>query len=129
VSPDVKVIVPAKPDYVRVLRAVVASLAARLEFTYDRIEDLRLAVSEACATLLALPWDATMLVLRISAADGRVTAVVCSDADPGPDAWPPVEPERTLAWRVLSGLTDTAVFEVGEEGPAVRLVVEGGVVV
>jgi serine/threonine-protein kinase RsbW len=129
VTPDVKLVVPAKPDYVRVLRAVTASLAARLEFTYDRIEDLRLAISEACATLLALPWEATTLVLRISAADGRVTAVVCTDADPGADAWPPVEAERTLAWRVLSGLADTAVFEVGEEGPAVRLEVEGGVVV
>lgn len=126
-TPDVKIVVPAKPDYVRLLRAVTAGLAARLEFTYDRIEDLRLAVSEACATLLALPWDAEILVLRLFATDSRVTAVVCTDADAGPDAWPPVEPERTLAWRVLSGLTDTAVFEVGEEGPAVRLEMEGGV--
>jgi serine/threonine-protein kinase RsbW len=127
VNPDVKVLVPAKPDYVRVLRAVTAGLAARLEFTYDRIEDLRLAVSEACATLLALPWEAETLILRLSATDSRVTAVVCTDADPGADVWPPVEPERTLAWRVLSGLTDTAAFEVGEEGPAVRLEMEGGV--
>jgi serine/threonine-protein kinase RsbW len=127
VNPDVKVVVPAKPDYVRLLRAVTAGLAARLEFTYDRIEDLRLAVSEACATLLALPWDAEILVLRLFATDSRVTAVVCTDAEPGADAWPPVEPERTLAWRVLSGLTDTAAFEVGEEGPAVRLEMEGAV--
>lgn len=126
-TPDVKIVVPAKPDYVRLLRAVTAGLAARLEFTYDRIEDLRLAVSEACATLLALPWDAEILVLRLFATDSRITAVVCSDADPGADAWPPVEPERTLAWRVLSGLTDTATFEVGEEGPAVRLEMDGGV--
>lgn len=124
-TPDVKVIVPAKPEYVRLLRGVTTSLAARLEFTFDRIEDLRLAVSEACATLLALPWTAEILVLRLSAADGRVTAVVCTDADAGPDAWPPVEPDRTLAWRVLSGLADTAAFEVGEEGPAVRLELAG----
>ncbi|MGH2655800.1 MAG: ATP-binding protein [Actinomycetota bacterium] len=123
-TPDVKIVVPAKPDYVRLLRAVTVGSAARLEFTYDRIEDLRLAVSEACATLLALPWDAEILVLRLFASDSRITAVVCSDADPGADAWPPFEPERTLAWRVLSGLTDTAAFEVGEEGPAVRLEME-----
>lgn len=115
---------PAKPEYVRLLRAVTASLSARLDFTYDRIEDLRLAVSEACATLLALPWPAEILVLRLVATDRRVTAVVCTDADAGPDGWPPVEPERTLAWRVLSGLADTAVFEVGEEGPAVRVEME-----
>lgn len=126
-TPDVKLVVPAKPEYVRLLRAVAASLAARLDFTFDRIEDLRLAVSEACATLLALPWEAQMLVLRLHAVGARVTAVVCTDAQAGTDAWPPVEAERTLAWRVLSGLADTAVFEVGEEGPAVRLELEGGV--
>jgi serine/threonine-protein kinase RsbW len=127
VTPDVKLVVPAKPEYVRLLRAVTASLAARLEFTYDRIEDLRLAVSEACSTLLALPWEAQLLVLRVFAADERVTAVVCIDAQPGPGGWPPAEAERTLAWKVLSGLADTAVFEVGEEGPAVRLEMAGGV--
>jgi serine/threonine-protein kinase RsbW len=127
VTPDVKLVVPAKPEYVRLLRAVAASLAARLEFTYDRIEDLRLAVSEACATLLALPWEAHLLVLRVFATDERVTVVVCVDAQPGAGAWPPVEVERTLAWKVLSGLADTAVFEDGEEGPAVRLELAGGV--
>jgi serine/threonine-protein kinase RsbW len=127
VTPDIKLAVPARPEYVRLLRAVTASLAARLDFTYDRIEDLRLAVSEACATLLALPWEARLLVLRVFATDERVTAVVCTDAEAGPGAWPPVEAERTLAWKVLSGLADTAVFEVGEEGPAVRLELEGGV--
>jgi serine/threonine-protein kinase RsbW len=126
VTPDIKLAVPARPEYVRLLRAVAASLAARLDFTYDRIEDLRLAVSEACATLLALPWEARLLVLRVFATDERVTAVVCTDAEAGPDAWPPVEAERTLAWKVLSGLADTAVFEVGEEGPAVRVELEGG---
>ncbi len=122
-----KLVVPAKPEYIRLLRAVAASLAARLEFTYDRIEDLRLAVSEACSTLLSLPWESRMLVLRVFATDERVTAVVCTDAEADPDAWPPIEAERTLAWRVLSGLADTAVFEVGEEGPAVRLELAGRV--
>lgn len=126
-TPDVKLVVPARPENVRLLRAVAASLAARLDFTYDRIEDLRLAVSEASSTLLALPWEARILVLRVFATDERVTAVLCTDAEPGPDAWPPVEAERTLAWKLLSGLADTAVFEVGEEGPAVRLELEGGV--
>lgn len=124
-APDVKVIVPARPEYVRVLRGVTASLTARLEFTYDRIEDLKLAVSEACATLLALPRPAEILVLRLGSTDGRVTAVVCTDATSEPAGWPPPDVERTLAWRVLSGLADEAVFEIGEEGPAVRLEMGG----
>lgn len=125
-SPEVTVSVPARPDYVRVLRAVAASFAARLDFTYDRIEDLKLGVSEACATLLALPWPAAILVLRLATDDGRVVALVCTDADSGESGWPPPVVEGSLAWQVLAGLADEAVFEMSEDGPAVRIILGGG---
>lgn len=124
-SPVVNVVVPARPDYVRVLRAVAASLAARLDFTYDRIEDLKLAVSEACATLLALPWPASVMVFRVDMTDTGVHAVVGTDAE-AHAGWPPPDLEDTLAWRVLSGLADETAFEMIDEGPAVRIVVDGG---
>ena len=37
-----------------VLRTATAGLAARLQFTLDEIEDLRIAVDEACAILLSV---------------------------------------------------------------------------
>src|ERR1700730_8734776 len=41
--------VPARVEYVRLVRMLVASLAAsRRELDEDRLDDLRLAVSEAC---------------------------------------------------------------------------------
>jgi serine/threonine-protein kinase RsbW len=123
VPPAVKVVVPAKPDYVRVLRAVSASLAARIDFTYDRIQDLQLAVTEACATLLNLPSAADVMVMRVSELDGRVSVTVCTNAT---STWPPPDVEETLAWRVLSGLTDQAAFEMVEDGPAVRIEFGGG---
>jgi serine/threonine-protein kinase RsbW len=126
VSSDVTVTVPARPDYVRVLRAVAASVGARLDFTYDRIEDLKLAVTEACATLLSLPGPARIMVLRLGSADERITALVCTDAELGLSAWPPPDVENTLAWRVLAGLAAEADFQMSEEGPAVRLAVDGG---
>ena len=43
---------PAEPAYLSVLRTATAGLAARLDFTLDEIEDLRIAVDEACALLL-----------------------------------------------------------------------------
>ncbi len=45
--------VPADGSYLAVLRTATAGLAARLQFTLDEIEDLRIAVDEACAMLLA----------------------------------------------------------------------------
>ena len=49
---DVSVRVPADSAYVSVLRTMTAGLAARLDFTVDDIEDLRIAVGEACALVL-----------------------------------------------------------------------------
>ncbi|MCW2838246.1 MAG: rsbW, partial [Marmoricola sp.] len=51
-SPDVELRLPAESAYVAVLRMTTAGLAARLDFTLDDIEDLRMAVGEACALVL-----------------------------------------------------------------------------
>jgi serine/threonine-protein kinase RsbW len=40
--------IPAKPDYVGIARLAVSGIANRMGFSYDDIEDLKLAVSEAC---------------------------------------------------------------------------------
>lgn len=53
--------VPASSAYLTVLRTTAARLAARIGFTLDEIEDLRIAVDEAGAMLLPLaPSSSTM---------------------------------------------------------------------
>jgi serine/threonine-protein kinase RsbW len=55
VNGDVVVlVVPADNTYLAVLRTATAGLAARLTMTLDQIEDLRIAVDEACAILVPL---------------------------------------------------------------------------
>ena len=103
----------------------MATVAARLDFTYDRIQDLGLAVDEAFGQLLLIPDTARTLTVRLTPSEGRVVAYACTDAKPGPDAWPPPEVESSLAWRVLSGLADQADFLLDEDGPAIRVTVEG----
>ena len=49
---DVELRLPADSAYVSVLRTTTAGLAARLDFTIDDIEDLRIAVGEASAMVL-----------------------------------------------------------------------------
>lgn len=43
----IEIKVPAKPQYVGVARLTISGLASRLGFTYDEIEDLKIATSEA----------------------------------------------------------------------------------
>ncbi|MFE8703034.1 anti-sigma B factor RsbW [Cytobacillus sp. FJAT-54145] len=40
--------VPAKPEYVGVIRLTLSGIASRMGFSYDEIEDLKIATSEAC---------------------------------------------------------------------------------
>jgi hypothetical protein len=45
---EVRLAVPATPEFLRLARVTAAGLASRLGFTYDDIDDLRLAIDELC---------------------------------------------------------------------------------
>ena len=44
--------IPPRPEYISVARLTAAAVAARRAFTYDQIEDLKVAVSEACNVII-----------------------------------------------------------------------------
>lgn len=114
---DVVVSIPAQAEFVRLLRNVTSSAAARTRFGYEEIDDLRLAVDEACSYLLeARPRpEAILLTLRI---DGT-TIDVSVWGDTSPSVWPIGGARQTLAWQVLSTLADDARFERVDEGVAI----------
>ena len=98
-SPDVELRLPADGAYVAILRTATAGLAARIDFTLDDIEDLRIAVDEACAMLLsqAVPGADLECAFALEAESMRVAvSVLTQDGQ---------EPSRdTFAWTVLSAL-------------------------
>ena len=49
---EVSLVVPAAPEYLRLVRLTAAGLASRMGFTFDEVEDLRIAVDELCHLLL-----------------------------------------------------------------------------
>jgi serine/threonine-protein kinase RsbW len=40
--------IPAKPEYIGVIRLTLSGIASRMGYTYEEIEDIKIAVSEAC---------------------------------------------------------------------------------
>lgn len=45
---NVKLSVPARPEYVDLVRLTLYGIAAKMNFSYEEIEDMKVAVSEAC---------------------------------------------------------------------------------
>jgi serine/threonine-protein kinase RsbW len=106
---DVELRLPADSAYVSVLRTTSAGLAARLDFTLDDIEDLRMAVGEACALVLPAAEKGTDMTCRFYMDPGRLTVAVAVDsttaAPPDPDGF---------AWQVLTTLAGDASASVAE---------------
>lgn len=47
-SASMEIRIPASAEWVRVVRLTVAGVAGRMGFTFDEVEDIKLAVAEAC---------------------------------------------------------------------------------
>jgi serine/threonine-protein kinase RsbW len=101
---------PAEGAYLSVLRTATAGLAARLDFTLDEIEDLRIAVDEACAMLLSQAIPGTDLACTFDLDSDQMTITVSVVA---------AEPRRpardTFAWTVLSALAGSVDSQLGPD--------------
>lgn len=112
-----RITVPARAEFLHVVRTVIGSIAARHDLTIDAIEDLRIAVDEACAQLLSARGS-TVSVRVVARGDG-IEAVCSTDADVA--VWPPEGIEETLASQVLRGLSDSLAWERTDGAPTVRI--------
>jgi len=118
---DVSLNVPAKPDFLHVVRAVVSGVAARQGLFYDAIDDLCLAANEAAAYLLAVPGGGRRLCVRMRVEDD-IEFTFMTDAPV--QHWPPPI-RQSLAWRILKSLVDDVEFVVEDGCPAIRLSMRG----
>ena len=105
-SADVELRLPADGAYASVLRTTTAALAARLDFTIDDIEDLRMAVAEATALVLEVADEGSDLVSSFGLRTGEMTVSVSVGARA------PGEPDYdSFAWQVLTTLSTSAKVE------------------
>lgn len=113
---SVEVRIPADVVYVSTLRLTAASLAARCDLTIDDIEDLRLAVDEACALLLPHASGGAPLEARFELASGRLAVETSVRTDDT------AEPDRSgFGWTVLGALASSV--DVRQEAGRLAIVV------
>ncbi len=108
VADTVDLRVPADPAYLAVIRTATAGLAARLDLTLDEIEDMRIAVDEACAMLLAQAIPGSTLDCGFALGPEAITISVSVRC-----LAPRVPSTDTFAWTVLTALAGTVDAQVG----------------
>jgi len=106
---DVELRLPADSAFISVLRTATAGLAARLEFTLDDLEDVRMAVGEAAALVLDAAEPGADLTTRFWLAPRELTVAVSTTAATD------VPEQDSFAWTVLTTLAQeaTATTEQG----------------
>jgi len=132
--------IPARPEYVTLARQVVAA-AAGIESTFrdERIDDLRLAVSEATTNAIEAHADLSRderVVIRCDLAEDRIevevldrgAGFVVADLEEVPDSDDPqrLRHEHGLGIPLIRNLVDEAEITSSAGGTTVRLVVFHG---
>lgn len=132
--------IPARAEFVALARLVVSALASSdSNLADERIDDLKLAVSEACTNAIEAhdaAGSSERVLVRCMA--GAETLEVCVEDrghgfDPTglPDHPPVTDPdrlkfERGLGIPLIKALVDEVQFNPTDEGTAVRLVMRHG---
>jgi serine/threonine-protein kinase RsbW len=120
VSDTVDLRVPADPAYLAVIRTATAGLAARLDLTLDEIEDMRIAVDEACALLLShQSHHGEELHASFTIFPNALEVIVEGPARTLPE-------RSSFAWSVLEALVGQVETGVSASGGWIRLTHIGG---
>lgn len=118
----VRLSVPAEAASVHLLRTVIASVGARMSFTLDEIDDLRLAVDESAAELLRAGGRSADGELRMAVGAASEAIEVSVELTRRNESWPPPDVGRSVRAQILGALVDHVAFESDEGGVRVRLV-------
>ncbi len=97
----------ADPRLIRGVRLLISSLAADRGLSMDEIEDLKLAVQEACVNRLALGLAQDRLRIEIRAEEGALVIGVSGDR-PGPGN---EDEEAALGLSLAEALVDGVSIE------------------
>jgi serine/threonine-protein kinase RsbW len=114
---EVRLSVPATPEYLRLARITGSGLASRLGFTYDEVEDLRLALDELCFALVGTDGRAGTLEVRYTTT-GKAIEVEGTLVGTGSTLAPSLS---DLGDQILSALVDDHAVRPASQRPSIWL--------
>ena len=128
----VELIIPCRPEFVGIARLAVLGIASRMPFSYDEVEDVRLAVGEACTHAVERAGDTAAVIHITSVIDSNALSItVVDDVPAGAYTGPRSEEAQLLADAgvdqqglgalLMEILVDDVKIETGASGTTVRL--------
>lgn len=102
--------VPAAPEYVGLIRSTAAHIAAHADLTIDAIDELRLAVDEAFAVLIAHQPESGVVAIRFTIHSEQLDIELT-----GPEG-SPLPDKTSFAWTVLSALVHEVSVQTSQAG-------------
>jgi serine/threonine-protein kinase RsbW len=118
VNDHVTIRIPPLTPYVSLVRALASGLGARLDFTYDQIMDLHIAIDEVCSRLLATTESPGGLEIRFEVDGIQLTFQARADGTPRADR----EFLNPLSQMILEALVDR--FDIVQDGDGYLVRVE-----
>ncbi len=109
--------VPAMPEFLRLARVTAAGLASRLGFTFDEVEDLRLAIDELCYGLTGSAGREGTVEVRFYLSPDTLVIEGLGRFEHPVEAGPLSE----LSEVILTALVDEHELASGPDGPRFRL--------
>jgi serine/threonine-protein kinase RsbW len=76
--------IPAKPEYIGVIRLTLSGIASRMGFMYDSIEDLKIATSEAITNAVQHAYkgdDDGKIIVGFALYENRLEVMVADDGE------------------------------------------------
>jgi anti-sigma regulatory factor (Ser/Thr protein kinase) len=109
---------PAEPDSLAIVRQAVTGIAEVLGMDGDRIDDLKVAVTEACTNVVMHAYDHRPGLVEVQAWPGD-DALVVTVRDEGEGIVPRAErvsPGLGLGLQMIAALADDLRITAGEQG-------------
>jgi serine/threonine-protein kinase RsbW len=115
---QVRLVLPTSPHLLRVARLTAAGLAGRLGFSFDEIEDVKIAVDELCFALVGARGRSGSLAITYTLEIGALAIEGVATYESAPPELAPTE----LSSQILAAVVDEHELAADDDRLRFRLV-------